>query len=70
MGSFIDEYWQTLWTGWTPVVVVGFFLMGVKLSNWIATYFNNPVIWFFVKFLLPFVLALSVPFWATYLKNK
>lgn len=70
MGSFIDEYWESLWTGWTPVVVVIFFLVFLKLSGWFAGYFKTPPIWFIARFLTPFILALSVPFFSILAKRR
>ncbi len=70
MGSFIEEYWESLWTGWTPVITVIFFLVGIKLSGWMAGYFNTGAVWFLTRFIVPFIIGLSVPFFAIMSKGR
>ena len=70
MGSFFDEYWDALWTGWTPIISVGFFLVGIKLGGWISGYFNTFAIRLFSRFLIPFIFGLSVPLFSIMSKNK
>jgi len=70
MNGFFEECWENLWSGWTPIVVVIFFIVGIKIGGWISGYFNTRAIWFTTKFLLPFIFAACVPFFATLSKNK
>lgn len=70
MGSFLEECWENLWSGWTPIVVVIFFIVGLKLGGWISGYFTTPYIWFIARVMLPFIFAACVPFFATMSKNK
>lgn len=70
MSGFLDEYWENLWTGWTPVVMVIFFIMGIKLGGWMSGYFNTRIFWFTTRFLLPFMLAGCVPLFSTMKKGR
>lgn len=70
MGSFFNDMWESLWTGWTPIVTLLFFLVGVKLSAWMAGYFNTGLVWFLARFAVPVLMALAVPFFAMSSRNK
>ena len=68
--GFIEEYWESLWQGWTPIVTIIFFLVGLKLSGWMAGYFNTGLVWFIAKFLVPVIIGGCVPFFAMMSRGK
>jgi len=70
MGSFWEEYWESLWNGWTPIVTLIFLLIGFKLSSWMAGYFNTGLVWFITRFLVPFIIGGAVPFFALNSRKK
>ena len=70
MGSFIDDFWESLWTGWTPIVTLLFFLLGLKLSSWMSEFFTTGLVWFITRFLVPFIIAACVPFFSMNSKRK
>jgi hypothetical protein len=65
MSGFIEEYWQSIWSGWTPIVMAGFLLLGLKLGGWMAGYFNGPIIWAVAKFGTPILLPAIVPLFSS-----
>ena len=69
MSGFWNEYWENIWVGWTPVIMVLFFIVGIKLGGWISESFTTPYLWFITKFLLSFILAGCVPFFSTLQKK-
>ncbi len=69
MSGFWGEYYENIWVGWTPVIMVIFFVVGMKLGAWISTSFTTTYLWFITKFLLPFILAGCVPFFSTLQKK-
>lgn len=70
MNGFWEEYWENVWVGWTPAIMVIFFIMGLKLGGWMSGYFTTTYLYVITKFLLPFILAGCVPFFSTMQKKR
>lgn len=69
MNGFLEECWENLWSGLTPLFTVVLFLIGIKLGGMLAGYFNTKWIWFLMKFGLSFIFAACVPVFATLSKK-
>ncbi len=70
MEGFLQEYWDRVWYGWTPIVMVIFFLIGMKLGIWLSGYFIIKGISIFIKIILPISFSGLIPIFSMLAHNK
>lgn len=70
MGSFIDELWESIWTGWTPVLMVGLFFLGLTMAKKFAS-LGTGTLTIVLAYLLGCTLVpLSLPFFTMMRKRR
>lgn len=70
MGSFTEELWETIWTGWTPVLMVGLLFLGLTMAKKFASLGVTPLTVVLAYFLGCTLVPLSLPLFIMYIKNR
>lgn len=59
--TFIQEVWEQIWTGWTPIIMVGLFIAGMEMARRFASLDVSPLTTAIAFILGATLIPLSLP---------
>lgn len=69
MGSFVEEVWENIWSGWTPVIMAVLFILGVSMAKKFASLGVSNSTVFLAYLLGATVVPLALPVFSTIKKR-
>jgi hypothetical protein len=70
MSGFIDDLWESIWSGWTPIFMVVLFFVGLNMAGRFASLGVSPITVVFAYALGCTLVPLSLPILTMVIKNK
>lgn len=65
MNGFIEEVWENIWRGWTPILMTGLLFLGFSMAKKFASLGVSPLTTFMAFFLGCTLVPLSLPIFVT-----
>lgn len=69
MGSFLEELWENIWSGFTPIIMTGLLFLGFNMARKFSSLGVSPFTTFLAYALGLTIVPLSLPVFLIYKKR-